>query len=304
MFQATLPVIPEIAAALPDAKRDAVFRFTSVRELADYAQAALAEPGTLARINGTGGSDKLLAEMAGGMGWREAFDAARNGHAEGVAESDAYLAQLENEFHVPTARRTVRDDVTGAVPNVPAFIAGQPLTMRRRIVTENEYAPIAVVVNPSAAANITAGEYRRRGAAVLALVRALASRRPVELWLAYSIDRASKAETTNWLLAPIDTAPLDVSRAAFLLAHPACLRRMFFAAVSGDAMKSGLRCAYRNPTVARDYYPHAVRRLMSHVSEVVTVPRANKGDLIIADPLAWLREHVKAALGDDVADAA
>lgn len=73
---------------------------------------------------------------------------------------------------------------------------------------------------------------RTAGAAALALVRLLAATRPVTLWAVsgQNISRYSDHATDAAFGVQIETAPLDVARAAWLLASPDAFRRAAFAA--------------------------------------------------------------------------
>lgn len=151
----------------------------------------------------------------------------REGDLSRVKSSNQLLDKFES-LAFPTPARAWSDDVCGSIPNVPAFIAGHPLAMRRRIRQDNTAAPITVFVDLFASASFNHKQIERRGAAALALVRILSARRPVELYLGFST-----ANNKNELVCPIvkiDTAPLDLARGAFALVSPMFLRRPMFVA--------------------------------------------------------------------------
>jgi hypothetical protein len=129
--------------------------FDSVREMGAHAETSRPKRERLAARSWTGGHD-----------WRESVRVAQTGDLSGVAKSDALLAKME-QYALPTSRREWRDDVCGSIPNVPAFIAGHPLSMRRRARSENEASPIAIVADLSTSAGISADDLSRRGAAIL-----------------------------------------------------------------------------------------------------------------------------------------
>lgn len=162
----------------------------------------------------------------GGIGSTDhAHRTARAGDLALVAPSDRLLSALETVSPITSAWETI-DDVAGAVPNVPAYLAGTPLTMRRRRRTVREAAPLAVYVDLTSSAGIDAETLMRRGAAILALVRVLSARRPVELWAGASLDWQLKQACAVFFR--LDTAPLDLARAAHLLTHPSVPRGMCY----------------------------------------------------------------------------
>lgn len=161
------------------------------------------------------------ATNADALAWCE------TGNLDGVEKADALLSRFET-LAFATHAKGWREDVSGAIPNVPAFIAGHPLNMRRREKIENAAAPITIFCDIFASCSYTGEQITKRGAAVLALVRILSMRRPVELWLGGC---AAHRSENGKLVAPvvkIDTAPLDLARAAYALTHPAFLRRVAF----------------------------------------------------------------------------
>jgi hypothetical protein len=99
-----------------------------------------------------------------------------------VAEADKFLSQIEDQMPVSRGWRNI-DDVVGAVPNVPAFLAGHPQCMRRRAHVAKDTAPLAIYMDLTSSGGISAEKVERRGVVLLALARLLVEHRPVELWV-------------------------------------------------------------------------------------------------------------------------
>ena len=230
----------------------------------------------------------------GNMTQRDGIRHAREGHLPSVAPSDEFLAQVENLIPAPTAKAQIIDDVVGCLPNVPAMLAGQPLTMRRKVKREHEAAPIAVVVDTTVSGGLTQEQMQRRGAAILALVRAISSRRPVELWTGTGLGTPSGAVWQFWR---INTAPLDLARAAFLLAHPAATRGLQYGIGYRDHNFTG-RWPYGRGVVDGDAYRGIIARALPHIGECIAVPAAHVRDETVSDPIAWIKEKVAAHLGE------
>lgn len=153
------------------------------------------------------------------------------GSAKATAACDRLLDKMES-VGFATSRFATVAAVAGGAPCVPAYLAGSPMAMRRRVKISDDCAPLAVVVDLGISASVKPATIERRGAAALALVRLLAATRPVTLWAVtgQQISRYSDHATDAAFAVQIETAPLDVARAAWLLASPDAFRRAAFAA--------------------------------------------------------------------------
>jgi len=192
----------------------------------------------------------------------ETFDRASAGNAKLTEPCDRLLARMET-VDFATSRFATVSAVAGGAPCVPAYLAGSPLAMRRRVRIADDLAPLAVVVDIGVSASVKHDTIQRRGAAALALVRLLAATRPVSLWVVCGqITDIDDTRRDAALAVRVDTAPLDVARAAWLLAAPEAFRRACFAAthaIAGNADKRGvnwLRDSHtRHPALLRDCLP-------------------------------------------------
>ena len=207
-------------------------------------------------LTGDGGRDWYGATPA------ETFERASAGNAKLTAPCDRLLDRMENvEF--ATSRFATVSAVAGGAPCVPAYLAGSPMAMRRRVRVADDLAPLAVVVDIGVSASVSHPTIQRRGAAALALVRLLAATRPVSLWVVCGqVTDLDGTRRDAALAVRVDTAPLDVARAAWLLAAPEAFRRACFAAthaIAGHAEKRGvnwLRDSHgRHPELLRECLP-------------------------------------------------
>jgi hypothetical protein len=140
------------------------------------------------------------------------------------------LARLEDAVGFEARRWRTVDSVAGGAPNVAAFLAGSPVSMRRRVRMMDAAAPLTIAVEMVVSANADKASIARRGAAALALARIAAGQRPVALW-GYYVCRDDDDKAAAYAVR-IDTAPLDTSRAAWLLCAPEACRRAAFAVCS------------------------------------------------------------------------
>lgn len=223
----------------------------------------------------------------------------KTGDIPSVEASDKFLRMVEDILPAPTARHEVIDDVQGGVPNVPAFLAGVPLNMRRKVKRENEAAPIAIIVNMTSSASISGEDMAKRGAAIAALARSLSSRRPVELWAGCGMD--AHGRDASWNFWRIETAPLDLARAAFLLAHPAATRYALYN-ICGHFHNSEGSWPYRSLMNNAELERPIVRRAFPHIEDLIYVPSAFGSDEVIKDPMAWVQKHVAAHLGSEAGE--
>src|SRR5438046_5507292 len=113
--------------------------------------------------------------------------------------------------------RTMVADCAGAYPIVPDYLMGMPDCMRRRTATDDDAAPIQIYVPVGSQATITAEQLRRRGCAILALTMALARVRPVDLSIIHYLEHTKAGESENVIVATIETRPLDLATACYVL---------------------------------------------------------------------------------------
>ena len=208
---------------LPNKTRGA--RFDCPAEFAAYLRGpAAVSPYLIAGSDGDHG-DWHGANVSDTLQRAQAGDSAR------VADCDRLLSIMETGADFSTARSVTVAAVAGGLPNVPAMLAGSPMAMRRRQRVTDQAAPLSVVVDLGVSSAVKSATLARRGAAALALVRLLAATRPVTLWVVagQQCSRYSDHAQNAAFAVRLDTAPLDLSRAAWLLCAPEAFRRAGFA---------------------------------------------------------------------------
>jgi hypothetical protein len=160
-----------------------------------------------------------------GGNWQQALTRARQGELARVSSSDAFIDRMEDLAALETHAFETQAAVAGGAVNVPAFLSGHPASMRLRRRVMKQQAPLVVMVDCFASYGVSTKSIERRGAAVLALVRAMSAIRPVTL-LAFC---ALGGSTTTVHSFRVETAPLDLARAAWALGSPNVLRHHFHA---------------------------------------------------------------------------
>lgn len=273
-----LPAPPAVRAALHRDDIEDRWLICDASEIADLAEKHVPEK-----------YRKLGGGWAGNMPWPRLIEAERLGDVSSVNRSDALMAEMA-EYMPESMHRAYLDDVAGAVPNIPAFIAGHPLTMRRRVTRASEYAPLAIAFDPTCSAVISPEQIRRRGVCVLALVRALASRRPVELWVCGGLDVDCKHGA--WIACRVETAPLDLARAAHYLTHPGHVRAITYGLLTG-VHNAGPSWPYDNVRVSISHFKAIVSQALPHASDVLALPGLTHTDELINNPRAWLERTIQ-----------
>lgn len=224
------------------------------------------------------------SEWHGNKDFAKSIDQVRNGDLSGVAASEALLDKLETEHFITPVWRN-RLDVVGGSPCVPAYLAGHPMAMRRRERVMTEQGPIAIIVSMTLSGGIDTETTRKRGATLLALVRMLSASRPVELWTAVCLGGSGYG---THVLCRLDTAPLDLARAAHMLTCPSVTRGL------GYGICQTMRTGGSWPHGDFDKYQRTARELYTGVTgaagDVLYVGAAHLSDPTVREPVKWLKE--------------
>ena len=269
-------ILPTLADCPHDSANDTFL----IGDLPTFADRADKVPPSFSTRQSCGGA------WTGGMSYNKAVTFARSGDLSGVPASDAYLAKFETLAPMRSAweRRT---DVIGTTLDMGAYMADRPLHMRRRVRTTAETAPLTVAVDLVSSGNIDSKMLVKRGALILALVRALSVTRPVELWVGGSATPASmKGAWHVWL--KLDTAPLDLARAAHVMTSTAVSRGMIYATIEHEAGSSGgsLHWPYRDHSWSRANMRPVLSRAFGQ-ADMLTIAAPHSGDELIDKPEQW-----------------
>ena len=264
----------DTASPVKTGRRDYFAIFDSVGELAMHAKDRPF----------TGGS----ADWFGNVTALDAVNRTLYGDESLVAESDKLLEQFEHVSFASTARIWA-DDVVGAVPNVPAFLAGVPCNMRRKRRDDSQAAaPLALIVDVSTSAAITAQQIKRRGAAILALTRILSARRPVELWCGTSGgSNMGGPMGATFVMGRLETAPLNLAQAAFVLSHPGFHRHLCYG-IEARYFRFDGSWPYGAGAMSPTDMAKCMAPAFDHVSETLCMPGLHVADLSVSDPAAWV----------------
>lgn len=261
----------------------------TICDMSGFAQVAEAIPASNGERRGTTATNA----WSGSKAYDVSLAQCRTGDLSAVPASDKILSDIE--YQVPmTQMWQTRFDVVGGVPNVPAYLAGHPMNMRRRERVAKEQGPLCIFAVTTVSAMINADVMRKRGVAILALVRLLSNTRPVEL---YACNSAGGENYAAHVMTRIDTTPLDLARAAHMLTDIAVTRGLGYAILreactrelsehwpGGWAYHHSDQNVYRK--AARDIYISAV----SPNAEALLIPAAHASDKMVSEPIVWLKD--------------
>lgn len=250
------------------------------------------------------------ADPWSGRAWDNAVSALATGDTANVAAAQTMEREVESLLDWSARKHVVINSVAGGGGlNTSAWLVGRPDIIRRRVRVESESAPLTVVVASNSAASVSSRALVRRGTAILALVRLLSATRPVTLW-SVAASPVSGPHHTGMALR-IDTAPLVLGQAAFVLSDPAFGRRLCFATrvtVNGDVTGSG------NGFQPFSGDSEKAKRIGGHVmagalgvpaADLLYIPRAAPGDDsgLTDNPVQWLKDTLALyGRGGDAAD--
>lgn len=230
------------------------------------------------------------SSFTGNMSYKDSAHFVRHGDLSAVALSDSMLSKLETLIPVTHSFRIV-DDVVGGMANVPAHIAGTPLSMRRRQRITSVQAPLAIFVELVASAGISHSKMQARGAAIFALVRSLCVIRPVELYAVLSL---GVSQTRATAAIKIDTAPLDLARACHVLTHASVSRTLGFNTLNHYCLNDswGGNWAFGSEKLQRGSGREMLQTLIGAASEALYIPPAHLNDKNLTEPETWVREMI------------
>jgi len=239
------------------------------------------------------------SRWTGGQSYDESLAYCRNGDLSRVAPSDEYMQRFEDLIgYESRAFRTI-NDVAGGMPNVPAYLTGQPLAMRRRARVQSEQAPLAVVVDLASSGGIEAKHLERRGAAILAIVRLLSAIRPISLHAVVAALPLGDAyqETHEYgascVAVRIETAPLDLARAAHVLGAVSTARQICYSIVAHSVGTTARACSLSWAYKSVDKYRARGAELWKQalqLDEVVFLAPAFINDPAIDNPERFVRD--------------
>lgn len=233
--------------------------------------------------------DGVATDWYGNESAQDTVHLAHSGNTALVPEAEAVLAKLNTEIATP--RRAWERAPAGAFCSVPDVLAGLPTPMRRLAHTYDERAPITILATTTSSAGVPAAVLRKRGAVILALVLALSRTRPVSLRQLATLDGRDKDGETI-ITAEINTTPLDVATACYVLTSAGFARRMTYdLATALNGFSGGWPRGYTYGKNTR-FFTALVPRLGLNPEHTLLVASAEVGDTMLSNPVAWVNAQI------------
>lgn len=207
------------------------------------------------------------------------------GDTRHVDAASQLLDQLLDSVEVPV--QLWQQSVAGYIPCVPAVLAGHPEAFLRPIDEDSDSSPIRVYASVGCSAGISAKDLTKRGIAILALVIKLQAIRPVELWIT---DDSGGSGYGLFGCLRIETAPLDLSTAAYALTSAGFFRNLCFE-FNYQHGWSGAWAWGKDPRDATSQ--QRTRDLLGLGDNDLWIPGAFVQDPLINNPVAWVNEQLQ-----------
>jgi len=243
-----------------------------------------------------GGQGRLSRILDGSASWyddeteNDTLRLAAAGDTKLVPEAEAVLAKLNTEIAVP--RRQWERAPAGAFCSVPDVLAGLPTPMRRLAHRQDERAPITILVTTTSSAGIEAAALRKRGTVILALVMALSRIRPVSLRQLTVLDGPRDGTGETVITAEINTTPLDLATACYVLTSAGFARRLTYGlAKCLNDFSGGWPRGYRLGS-SSSYFTALVPRLGLEPKQTLVVASAELYDQLLTSPVDWVNAQV------------
>lgn len=189
-----------------------------------------------------------------------------------------------------TTGHMIRDSVSGASPNVPAYIMGNPYNMRQKTRDKTGRGPLALFIEMTGSGGLAKDDMIERGAALYALVRAVSIMRPLELWI--TMTYGGEAEIMTQSAVRVETNPLDFARAATILTRFAPMANAAYA-LNRQMVRHGGGWAYNVPHLERKYAGEILGRIISPGSQIAYLPAGLLGRDDFSDPQEWIRKMLR-----------
>jgi len=298
------PIVPAAAGAAMLHPHLNIVRFDSPAELRSW---ALVDPPSRLKAS----PERLVSEREwfGGGSMLDHLNRSITGDDSNVAAAEALISQFGNVIVTPMMQEHA--DVCGCYPVVPEVLAGEPECMRIPTLTECETAPLRIIVDLTTSGGITEKQIRERGIAVLALVLALSAVRAVSLEVCAALDgkatSASKKDQFSLCAVRLNTAPLDLSTACYILTSPGYHRAILYRVLEAAYKANGGWPKLEGVQYGHAHAPEAVKRLTAYLAdgdeEVLFLPALSMYSDGKDDPGAWVkRMYDRYAPGSELSD--
>ncbi len=240
----------------------------------------------------------------GGGGWDASTHNLLNGSTQRLEQAEKLIEDMNDHQVFTTGMPYYAPAVVGAFPNVPAYIIGEPLDMyaKKDFPSESNTSPLIVWVETVVSGGRSLSELNARGVCALAFAMAMNKVRPTQVYAVSALGGHS-SYTTSVISVRIESTPLDLGRAVFMLTDEAYARNLNFAA-SNTLMgnqSTGNWAWGGYPT--SDEYQQCVRAAVEAEKQDVYIPGGHLTDsLMLRNPIKWVKNMIAKHGGADPDD--
>lgn len=238
-----------------------------------------------------------------GLSWDEAKKTLCSGTSKYVQSAQDLISKMADENVFSLVRPELVTQMVGFLPNVPAYLSGQPETMYNIVQTENESntTPISIYVETLISAGLSHSQIIARGTAIMAFALAMNNIRPTFIYTV-CISRPYKSKHNSGIVCAIPARPLDVERAAFMLCDPAYSRRLAFQAMAdhaGDNNGNNVNpWAFGGNPTSEDYTTNMRLALQLEPHDVFIHGGYSLDQLMLTNPVQWVKNMIAKHRGD------
>lgn len=239
--------------------------------------------------------ESMDIEWYGNITREECYDKATKGDDRLVAESEKYIEGLN--LSIPDTKGVEYiPSMYGSRFKLGEYMSGSPSFMRRRVKRDNDISPVKIVVDMMVSCGISADTMHKRGNVILALLMKVQEVRPVELILVCGGGLggyASRPSGYVYQVIPIESKPLNISQAAFVLTSVGFVRHFAFSLYLDMKEESDTHDCIPWPE-GKDSkgYEGKVKDRLGLGEKDIYIKGAHLYDDMLDEPVRWLQDQL------------
>ena len=245
-------------------------------------------------------------EWCYGMTYDDAVNAIAGGWAEGAAK--VYELSQGLDIRPPAGTRIAFENaVAGVLPDVPAFLAGDPESMWRPTNEESLNTPThcTIAIPTCYSAAVDAETAFNRGVAIAAIIDALENVGVRVQVYTYGAGHMGGVTVIQRFIVKEHAQILDVDDLLFTVAHPSMLRRINHALLERSDDERAVSATYGG-YFSPSFQATAEELGLEHLAgELLLVPEHGRGayrrtpEAYVQDLLEWLPEELRALIDEE-----
>lgn len=182
--------------------------------------------------------------------------------------------------------------IAGSRVDVQAYLAGSPMSMRRKVANDLQVRSVNIYVSTTCAGIISAANMLKRGSTIIALLQFLQMQQiAVELYLLAETHGRTDGDFVQ--VIQVESHPLNLSTASFAIAHPAFARQITYAVAYKLDGFNGHWGRARGETGTSKKYQQLLADEIGLLPDDIYVPAASYYDSdIMNSPDKWLEKQI------------